>query len=170
MPVKWMSSDPDENPLVELGTLERVIFEQFDRLAELGINCIELLPIEDTSQTLDWGYGTRFFFAPDYDLGSPIDTRFFVKVCHQRGIRVLMDVVMNFFSPTCPLADLALNRFSVVGQPTSNFFLRASYERNPVAIRNNVVAKLFAATNAKMDREITLAGARELALAVPHSP
>jgi 1,4-alpha-glucan branching enzyme len=24
-----------------------------------------------------------------------------------------MDVVMNFFSPTCPLADLALNRFSV---------------------------------------------------------
>jgi len=54
--------------------------------------------------------------------------------------------------------------------PTSNFFLRASYERNPVAIRNNVVAKLFAATNAKMDREITLAGARELALAVPHSP
>jgi 1,4-alpha-glucan branching enzyme len=113
MPVKWMSSDPDENPLVELGTLERVIFEQLDRLAELGINCIELLPIEDTSQTLDWGYGTRFFFAPDYDLGSPIDTRFFVKVCHQRGIRVLMDVVMNFFSPTCPLADLALNRFSV---------------------------------------------------------
>ena len=112
MPVKWMSSDPDENPLVELGTLERVIFEQLDRLAELGINCIELLPIEDTSQTLDWGYGTRFFFAPDYDLGSPIDTRFFVKVCHQRGIRVLMDVVMNFFSPTCPLADLALNRFS----------------------------------------------------------
>jgi hypothetical protein len=113
MPVKWMSSDPDENPLVELGTLERVIFEQLDRLAGLGINCIELLPIEDTSQTLDWGYGTRFFFAPDYDLGSPIDTRFFVKACHQRGIRVLMDVVMNFFSPTCPLADLALDRFSV---------------------------------------------------------
>jgi 1,4-alpha-glucan branching enzyme len=113
MPVKWMSSDPDENPLVELGTLERVIFEQLDRLVGLGINCIELLPIEDTSQTLDWGYGTRFFFAPDYDLGSPVDARFFVKACHQRGIRVLMDIVMNFFSTTCPLADLALDRFSV---------------------------------------------------------
>jgi glycosidase len=113
MPVKWMASDPDENPLVELGTLERVIFEQLDRLAGLGINCIELLPIEDTSQTLDWGYGTRFYFAPDYDLGSPTDTRFFVKACHRRGIRVVLDVVMNFFSPTCPLADLALDRFSV---------------------------------------------------------
>jgi 1,4-alpha-glucan branching enzyme len=113
MPVKWMSSDPGENPLVELGTLEHVIFEQLDRLVGLGINCIELLPIEDTSQTLDWGYGTRFFFAPDYDLGSPIDTRLFVKACHQCGIRVLIDVVMNFFSTTCPLAELALNRFSV---------------------------------------------------------
>ena len=113
MPVRWMSSDPDENPLAELGTLDRVIFEQLDRLAGLGINCIELLPIEDTSQTLDWGYGTRFFFAPDYDLGSPVDTRFFVKACHRRGMRVVLDVVMNFFSPTCPLADLALDRFSV---------------------------------------------------------
>ena len=113
MPVKWMSSDAVENPFVELGTLERVIFEQLDRLLGLGINCIELLPIEDTSQTLDWGYGTRFYFAPDCDLGSPIDTRFFVKACHQRGIRVLLDVVMNFFSPTCPLADLAIDRFSV---------------------------------------------------------
>jgi 1,4-alpha-glucan branching enzyme len=36
MPVKWMTSDPDENPLVELGTLERIIFEQLDRLAASG--------------------------------------------------------------------------------------------------------------------------------------
>lgn len=54
MPVKWMSTDP-ENRLVELGTLERVIFEQLDRLVQLGVNCVELLPIEDTAQTLDWG-------------------------------------------------------------------------------------------------------------------
>ena len=49
--------------------------------------------------------------------------------------------------------------------PTTNFFQRAGYERNPVAIRNNVVAKLIAATNAKMDKEITLPGALELAAA-----
>ena len=30
MPVRWMASDPQENPLVELGTLERVIFEQLN--------------------------------------------------------------------------------------------------------------------------------------------
>jgi hypothetical protein len=47
--------------------------------------------------------------------------------------------------------------------PTANFFLQAGYERNPVAIRNNVVAKLLAATDATMDRGVNLPGATELA-------
>ena len=49
--------------------------------------------------------------------------------------------------------------------PTSNFFQRGGYERNPVAIRNNVVEKLLAATDAKMDKEIQLQGAKDLAAA-----
>ena len=47
--------------------------------------------------------------------------------------------------------------------PTANFFLRAGYERNPVAIRNNVVAKLLSATDARMDEEAKLQGAKDLA-------
>jgi hypothetical protein len=43
--------------------------------------------------------------------------------------------------------------------PTSNFFQRAGYERNPVAIRNNTVAKLLAVTDARMDSNSTLPGA-----------
>ena len=114
MPLKWMSNDPQENnPLAELGTFDKVIFEHFDQLVALGTNCIELLPIEDTSQTLNWGYGTRFFFAPDYDMGTPIDAKFFIKSAHQRGIRVILDVVMDFFSPTCPLGMLAPSWYSV---------------------------------------------------------
>jgi 1,4-alpha-glucan branching enzyme len=122
MPVKWMSSDPDENPLVELGTFDRVIFERLDGLATLGINCIELLPIQDTAQTLNWGYGTRFYFAPDYDIGSPIDTKLFVKFCHQRGIRVILDVVMNMFAPQCPLAAFADSWFHEPKSPGRDDF------------------------------------------------
>lgn len=51
--------------------------------------------------------------------------------------------------------------------PTANFFQRSGYERNPVAIRNNTVSKLLAATNARMDRETALPGARDLAAAYP---
>jgi hypothetical protein len=47
--------------------------------------------------------------------------------------------------------------------PTSNFFQRRGYERNPVAIRNNVVEKLLAATDAVMDRESKLQGAKDMA-------
>lgn len=49
--------------------------------------------------------------------------------------------------------------------PTSNFFQRGGYERNPVAIRNNVVSKLLAATDTRMDQEIKGQGARDLAAA-----
>ena len=47
--------------------------------------------------------------------------------------------------------------------PTANFFQRGGYRDNPVAQRNNVVAKLIAATDAHMDREIRLPGSKELA-------
>lgn len=47
--------------------------------------------------------------------------------------------------------------------PTSNFFQRNGYERNPVAIRNNVVSKLLAATDARMDNQVGLQGAKDLA-------
>jgi hypothetical protein len=49
--------------------------------------------------------------------------------------------------------------------PTSNFFQRNGYERNPVAIRHNTVAKLLAVTNARMDSNSSQPGARDLAAA-----
>jgi hypothetical protein len=49
--------------------------------------------------------------------------------------------------------------------PTSNFFQRGGYERNPVAIRHNTVAKLLAVTDSRMDSNSNLPGARELAAA-----
>jgi hypothetical protein len=49
--------------------------------------------------------------------------------------------------------------------PTSNFFQRSGYERNPVAIRNNTVAKLLAVTDSRMDSNSNNQGARDLAAA-----
>lgn len=49
--------------------------------------------------------------------------------------------------------------------PTSNFFQRGGYERNPVAIRHNTVAKLLAVTDERMDSLSNLPGAKELAAA-----
>jgi hypothetical protein len=49
--------------------------------------------------------------------------------------------------------------------PTSNFFQRSGYERNPVAIRHNTVAKLLDVTDSRMDANSNLQGAKELAAA-----
>jgi hypothetical protein len=47
--------------------------------------------------------------------------------------------------------------------PTSNFFTQSGYEHNPVARKNNTAAALLAATDAVMDRETQLPGAKDLA-------
>jgi hypothetical protein len=47
--------------------------------------------------------------------------------------------------------------------PTSNFFQRSGYERNPVAVRHNTVAKLLAVTDERMDFNSNKPGAKELA-------
>jgi hypothetical protein len=49
--------------------------------------------------------------------------------------------------------------------PTSNFFAQSGYDRNPVVKRNNVVSALLAATDAKMDQQVQLPGAKDLAAA-----
>ena len=108
LPLRWTASDA--NRKVPLGDFEDLLFRRLDYLADLGVNAIELLPVQDAPATIDWGYGTRFFFAPDLDLGEPIDAKCFVKACHRRGIRVLLDVVMNH-ATECPLEELAPDRF-----------------------------------------------------------
>ena len=144
MPIKWMSSDPGEGaPLVELGTFDKVIFEHLNDLAAAGVNCIELLPAQDSPQTLNWGYGTRFFFAPDYDVGSPVDAKFFVKCCHQRGIRVFLDVVMNMFAPQCPLAALASQWYYEPSSPARQDWGQDLFHFNTPAYGNYFAAREF---------------------------
>jgi 1,4-alpha-glucan branching enzyme len=110
MPMRWMESAPERARQVGLGTFEKVVFAHLDRLKQLGISAIELLPVQDSPDTLNWGYGTRFFFAPDLDMGQPVELKFFVKHCHRRGIRVIFDIVMNH-ARNCPLAQLDYERY-----------------------------------------------------------
>lgn len=51
--------------------------------------------------------------------------------------------------------------------PTPNFLQPHGYADNPVAQKNNVVAKLLAATDAVMDSEAKKPGAKELAAVFP---
>jgi len=112
LPMRWVDAGGDVAARqVGLGTFDKAIFETLEQaILPLGVNCIELLPVQDSPDTLNWGYGTRFFFAPDFDMGQPFDLKLFIKRCHQNGIRVILDLVMNH-ARGCPLRDLAFDWF-----------------------------------------------------------
>ncbi len=73
---------------------------RLDRLAELGITAIELLPVAAFPGARGWGYDGVALYAPYAAYGEPEDLRSFVRAAHARGIAVLLDVVYNHFGPS----------------------------------------------------------------------
>ena len=110
----------DVQSLIEPGTrgghfanLQRLRDHQ--HLIDLGANALELLPPADTFvDRKSWGYATSNYFAPDFDLGRPLDAGAkpaenaakpstavsdflaLIRSCHQNGIRFFYDAVMAF--------------------------------------------------------------------------
>lgn len=64
-------------------------------LKRLGINCVQLMPIMEFEGNESWGYNPMFFFAPDKYYGTKNDLKVFIDACHQEGIAVVFDIVLN---------------------------------------------------------------------------
>lgn len=108
------------------GTVRQAI-KKLDYLKNLGINAIELLPINEFNGNNSWGYNPNFYFAIDKAYGTPQDYKEFIDKCHEMGIAVILDVVFNqsdwlhpwymmyksganpFFNATAPHAYSVLN-------------------------------------------------------------
>lgn len=73
----------------------RLAMEKLPYLKELGINAIELLPINEFNGNNSWGYNPNFYFAIDKAYGTPQDYKEFIDKCHELGIAVILDVVFN---------------------------------------------------------------------------
>ncbi|WP_396633321.1 alpha-amylase family glycosyl hydrolase [Maribacter sp. R86514] len=82
-----------------VGTFEDVI-AKLDYLKELGINCIELLPVAEFAGGISWGYNPAHPFAIEQDYGGPDAFAKLVNEAHKKGIAVIMDVVYNHFGPS----------------------------------------------------------------------
>lgn len=70
-------------------------------LKNLGVNALELLPINEFPGDRSWGYNPADLFAvenPAY--GGPDSFKTFVKAAHAQGFAVLLDVVHNHYGPS----------------------------------------------------------------------
>jgi maltooligosyltrehalose trehalohydrolase len=72
---------------------------ELKELAEVGITCIEVMPIAEFSGRWGWGYDGVDLFAPFHHYGSPDDARRFINEAHRLGLSVILDVVYNHLGP-----------------------------------------------------------------------
>ena len=79
----------------------RGLMQKLDYLQWLGIDCIWLLPFYP-SPLKDGGYDIADFYAINPDYGTVEDFRGFVEAAHERGMRVIADLVMNHTSADHP--------------------------------------------------------------------
>ncbi len=103
------SSSGVEHPGTFAGLIEKLPY-----LQELGVNAIELMPIFEFDEMLDyrsnngealynyWGYNPVSFFAPNASYSSSLEfnregreLKRLIRACKQRGIEVYLDVVFN---------------------------------------------------------------------------
>lgn len=106
---------PDEHKLIIYELLVRdfledhsytSLYDTLDYLTNLGINAIELMPVNEFEGNESWGYNPSYHGALDKYYGTPNDFKKFVDACHDRGIAVILDVVFNHGFSQNPLCQL----------------------------------------------------------------
>src|SRR5574341_2543739 len=80
------------------GTFDAII-PRLDRLKELGVTAIELMPVASFPGSRNWGYDGAGLFAPQRSYGGPAGLQRLVDACHARGLAVVLDVVYNHLGP-----------------------------------------------------------------------
>ncbi|MFB1297476.1 malto-oligosyltrehalose trehalohydrolase [Mycobacterium sp. pW049] len=81
------------------GTFDSAI-EKLDYLVDLGVDFVEVMPVNAFSGTHGWGYDGVLWYAVHEPYGGPDGLVRFVDACHHRGLGVLIDAVFNHLGPS----------------------------------------------------------------------
>jgi len=96
------------------GTFDAAI-ERLDHLVDLGVDLVELLPVNSFNGEYNWGYDGVCWYAPHEVYGGPDGLKRFVDAAHRRGIGVVLDVVYNHFGPSGAYAPMFAPYLSAAG-------------------------------------------------------
>jgi maltooligosyltrehalose trehalohydrolase len=86
------------------GTFDSAV-ERLDHLVELGIDFVEVMPVNSFDGTTGWGYDGVLWGAVHEPYGGPDGFKRFVDAVHARGMGVVLDVVYNHMGPSGAFLD-----------------------------------------------------------------
>ena len=89
----------------------RGIINKLDYITELGANFIWITPFYD-SPMVDNGYDIRNYYLVDESYGTNEDLQELIKTAHEKGIKIVIDLVMNHTSDECEWFIKSKNRIS----------------------------------------------------------
>ncbi|OBK47162.1 malto-oligosyltrehalose trehalohydrolase [Mycobacterium kubicae] len=108
----WTDSDWEGRPVegsviyelhigtfTDAGTFDSAI-EKLDYLVDLGVDFVEVMPVNSFSGTHGWGYDGVLWYSVHEPYGGPDGLVRFVDACHARGLGVLIDAVYNHLGPS----------------------------------------------------------------------
>lgn len=75
-------------------------------LKRLGVNAVELMPVQESEGNSTWGYNPSFHRALDKYYGTKHDFKAYIDACHENGIAVILDVVFNHAFGQSPMVQL----------------------------------------------------------------
>ena len=103
------------------GTFDAAI-DRLDHLVDLGVDLVEVMPVDAFPGDRNWGYDGVAWFAVHEPYGGPDGFKRFVDACHRRGLGVLLDVVYNHLGPAgayLPALRAVLHRAATPGATRS---------------------------------------------------
>jgi len=118
VPYDWKNpafQAPDASKLVIYELLTRdftschtfgCMMDTLNYLEKLGVTAIELMPVNEFEGNDSWGYNPSFYFAPDKYYGPSDNLKAFIDACHERGMAVIVDMVLNHSYGQSPLVRL----------------------------------------------------------------
>lgn len=106
-------------------------------MANLGVNAIELMPVNEFEGNDSWGYNSNFMFALDKYYGTPNDYKAFIDACHAKGIAVIQDIVLEDQFGSSPMVQMYWNSTAQAPAANSPWFDQTNMHPDAVGYQLN---------------------------------
>ena len=93
--------------------------DSLNYIASLGVNAIELMPVNEFEGNDSWGYNSNFMFALDKYYGTPNAYKAFIDACHAKGIAVIQDIVLEDQFGSSPMVQMYATSTSPSAGPSA---------------------------------------------------